>query len=73
MAAGLCLLGSALAHPSVLLLVIQSALSGVILTLLGLLIQRLIEQAEVVRSPGHRDAITRPGTDGARELRRSGL
>ena len=32
------------AHPSILLLVLQSALSGVILTLLGLLIQRLIER-----------------------------
>ncbi len=42
--AGFCLVGSAVAHPSVLLLVIQSALSGVILALLGLLIQRLIER-----------------------------
>jgi hypothetical protein len=32
----------ALVHPSVLLLVVQSAASGVVLTLLGLLIQRLI-------------------------------
>ena len=37
------LLGSALVHPSVLLLVGQSALSGIVLTLLGLLIHRLIE------------------------------
>ena len=44
--AGLCLLGSALAQPSVMLLVIQSALSGVILTLLGLLIQSLIERTK---------------------------
>jgi hypothetical protein len=42
--AGLCLVGSAVMHPSVWLLVIQSALSGVILTLLGLLIHGLIER-----------------------------
>jgi len=50
-AAGLCLLASALAHPSVLLLVAQSALSGVILTLLGCLIQRLIERARSSGAP----------------------
>ncbi len=46
-AACVCLVGSALAHPSVLLLVGQSALSGVVLTLLGLLIQRLVERARL--------------------------
>ena len=35
----------ALVHPSVLFLVVQSATSGVVLTLLGLLIQRLIGRA----------------------------
>ncbi len=50
-AAGLGLLASALVHPSVLLLVAQSALSGVILTLLGLLIQRLIERSRSSAAP----------------------
>ena len=45
------LLGAALAHPSVLFLVIQSALSGVILILLGLLIQRLIERSRLTGGP----------------------
>lgn len=65
MAAGLCLLGSALAHPSVLLLVIQSALSGVILTLLGLLIQRLIEQAKSSGAPAIAMPSPGPGQTGA--------
>jgi hypothetical protein len=55
-AAVLGLLGSALAHPSVLLLVVQSAMSGVVLTLLGLLIQRLIERARSSGPP----ALTMP-------------
>ena len=64
MAAGLCLLGSALADPSVLLLVIQSALSGVILTLLGLLIQRLIEGAKSYAAPAIEMPSPGSGTDG---------
>jgi hypothetical protein len=43
--AALCLLLVIFAHPSVLLLVIQSAFSGLVLVLLGLLIQRIIERA----------------------------
>ena len=43
-AAAVGLTAAVFAHPSILLLVLQSALSGVILTLLGLLIQRLIER-----------------------------
>jgi hypothetical protein len=72
--AGLCLLGSALAHPSVLLLVIQSAFTGVILTLLGLLIQRLTERTRSSGAPtiplpspglGHTSAgASQIGTDG---------
>ena len=58
-AAGLA--AAVLAHPSILLLVFQSALSGVILTLLGLLIQRLIERPgqrlqRPARSPAPRRA-----------------
>ena len=64
-AAGLCLLGSALAHPSVLLLVTQSALSGVILTLLGFLIQRLIERARSAGAPAIPMPSPGPGQTGA--------
>ena len=45
--AALGLLGASVAHPSVLLLVFQSALSGVVLTLLGLLIHRMIERGRM--------------------------
>jgi hypothetical protein len=41
----LCLLSVTLAHPSVVALVVQSAVSGVILALLGLLIHRLLERS----------------------------
>jgi len=64
-AAGLCLLASALAHPSVLLLVTQSALSGVILTLLGCLIQRLIERARSSGSPALPIPSPGPGQTGS--------
>jgi hypothetical protein len=40
------------AHPSVVLLIIQSSLFGVVLTLVGLVIQRLIERTRLVASPG---------------------
>ena len=69
---GLCLLASALGHPSVLLLVAQSALSGVVLTLLGFVIQRLIERARSSGVP----AIPMPlpaRHRRVREVRRSGL
>jgi len=64
-AAGLCLLASALAHPSVLLLVTQSALSGVILTLLGFLIQRLIERARSSGAPAIPIPSAGPGQTGS--------
>jgi hypothetical protein len=51
-AAAACLAATALAHPSSLLLVLQSSLSGVVLTLLGLVIQRLIERPRQGASGG---------------------
>ena len=53
-AAAAGLTAAVFAHPSILLLVLQSALSGVILTLLGLLIQRLIERPRAGAAAGPR-------------------
>ncbi len=63
-AASLCLVASALVHPSVLLLVIQSALSGVVLTLLGLLIQGLVERARLSAAPLNALPPSSPGPTG---------
>ena len=62
---GLCLLASALVHPSVLLLVAQSALSGVVLTLLGFVIQRLIERARSSGVPAIPMPLPSPAQAGA--------
>jgi hypothetical protein len=42
--AAFCLLGSLLVHPSAVLLVLQSSISGAVLALLGLAIQKLIDR-----------------------------
>jgi hypothetical protein len=64
--AALGVLAAALAQPSVLLLVAQSAVSGVILTLLGLLIQRLIGRDRAWIRPLESSMHTpRPASDGA--------
>ena len=67
-AAALCLVVSALVHPSVLLLVIQSALSGVVLTLLGLLIQGLVERAGSPPRPADCVASIQPRPHGRRKF-----
>jgi hypothetical protein len=41
----LCLLAAIFAHPSALVLFLQSASTGVVLALLGVLIQRVLERA----------------------------
>jgi hypothetical protein len=65
--AALCVLGAAFAHPSALLLFLQSALSGVVLVLLGLLIQRVLERARsdgaAMSTPG--SVLTQAGTTGS--------
>jgi hypothetical protein len=43
-AAAFCLLGSLLVHPSAVLLVLQSSVTGAVLVLLGLAIQRLLDR-----------------------------
>jgi hypothetical protein len=43
-AAAFCLLGSLLVHPSAVILVLQSSVSGAVLALLGLAIQRLLDR-----------------------------
>lgn len=50
-AATLGLLAAIFAHPSALLLVLQSAVSGLVLVLLGLLIQNLVERARARHAP----------------------
>ncbi|MGC8640970.1 MAG: hypothetical protein ACP5XB_13980, partial [Isosphaeraceae bacterium] len=71
--AGLAVLGllaAVFAHPSVLVLVVQSAVSGLVLALLGLLIQNLIERARArhaaaspppAAGPGSGSALSPPG------------
>jgi hypothetical protein len=49
--ATLALLATAFAHPSTVLLVMQSAVTGLVLALLGLLIQGLIERARASAGP----------------------
>ena len=63
--AGLGLLAAALVQPSVTFLAIQSALIGGVLTLLGLLIERLLERSRLQRMLAHRGSVlTSPAVAG---------
>jgi hypothetical protein len=82
--AGAGLVAATLLHPSVLLLVLQAALSGVVLSVLGLVIQRLVGRVKVaadlaaaplgsglarVAASGNRASADRIGSDDSTAIR----